>query len=201
MDYLTADTHFGHANIIKYSKRPFSSVEEMDRQFIENVNTWVGEKDRLFHMGDFAFKHALGVEDYLKKIRCKNVFLILGNHDKHLKQWEKELFAGCDKAETLNTISNGEKREIFLFHYSCRVWDKSHHGTCHAWGHSHGSLDDDPNARSMDVGVDNVARLLSADGVNLLPQDYRPISVDEFFGYTDKKNWKPIDHHGRDKEE
>ena len=40
--WFTSDSHFSHSNIIRYADRPFSSVEEMDQQLIENWNE-VGE--------------------------------------------------------------------------------------------------------------------------------------------------------------
>ena len=40
-----------------------------------------------------------------------------------------------------------------MSHYAHRTWDKSHHGSLHLYGHSHGTL---PGVgRSMDVGVDS----------------------------------------------
>ena len=35
MVYYTADLHLGHANVIRFDKRPFASVEEMDQTLIE----------------------------------------------------------------------------------------------------------------------------------------------------------------------
>ena len=32
--FIIADTHFGDKNIIKYEKRPFTNVQEMDHQLI-----------------------------------------------------------------------------------------------------------------------------------------------------------------------
>ena len=52
--FLVADLHLGHANIIKYCNRPFSSVEEMNDALISNWNNTIGEEDRVFFLGDFA---------------------------------------------------------------------------------------------------------------------------------------------------
>jgi len=35
--WYTADTHFGHENVMKFCDRPFSSVEEMDATLIANM--------------------------------------------------------------------------------------------------------------------------------------------------------------------
>ena len=52
--WLIGDTHFDHANIIKYCSRPFGSVEEMEEILIQNWNKVVGEEDKVFMIGDFA---------------------------------------------------------------------------------------------------------------------------------------------------
>lgn len=192
-EFLTSDTHFEHANIIKYSGRPFSSVEEMDEQLIDNINNNVGVDDHLYHIGDFA---RYDIEKFRKAIKCKHVILITGNHDRRLKSWHRNLFEGVYAYYELTTEVENQKIEIMMFHYACRVWNKSHHGTYHAYGHSHASLPEDPHARSMDVGVDSIARKLSPDGGKTLrPEDYRPISVLEFHNWMKVKEWKPVDHH------
>ncbi len=45
--YFLADTHFRHENIIKYTKRPFSSVIHMDKILIANWNSVVGPDDEV----------------------------------------------------------------------------------------------------------------------------------------------------------
>jgi calcineurin-like phosphoesterase family protein len=54
MNFFTSDTHYGHANIIKYSSRPFSSVEEMNDALVKKINDKVGVDDCLWHLGDFV---------------------------------------------------------------------------------------------------------------------------------------------------
>lgn len=52
--FFTADTHFGHANIIRYTKRPFETVAEMDATLVSNWNATVGPDDDVWHLGDVA---------------------------------------------------------------------------------------------------------------------------------------------------
>ena len=38
MVFFTADTHFDHANIIRFCNRPFATVEDMNEALIANWN-------------------------------------------------------------------------------------------------------------------------------------------------------------------
>ena len=76
--YIISDLHFSHKGIIELSKRPFSSVEEMDNILIENWNKVVSPIDRVYLCGDITLnKKSLSL--------CKNLnghkVLIKGNHD------------------------------------------------------------------------------------------------------------------------
>lgn len=151
----------------------------MDATLIQNWNAVVGPEDHVYHLGDFSFGPP---ENYLRRLNGR-IFFVMGNHDRGMKhtrqerQWNHKVTWLPDLAEV-----EVEGQKIVLCHYAMRVWNKSHHGTWHLYGHSHGSLPDDPNARSIDVGVD--------------VHDYRPLTFDEVAIYMAKKNWKPIDHHG-----
>ena len=75
--FMTSDTHFGHANIIKYCNRPFKSVKEMDNILIKNWNSVVSDEDIVFHLGDFSFER----KDSYKYRLNGDIILIKGNHD------------------------------------------------------------------------------------------------------------------------
>lgn len=80
MIYFTSDLHLGHAEIVGMSKRPFSSVEEMDEALIENWNSRVHKNDDVYILGDLIYKSARPPEEYLSRLRGKK-HLIFGNHD------------------------------------------------------------------------------------------------------------------------
>lgn len=174
--WFTSDTHFGHTNIIKYSKRPFETAQEMDEAMIRNWNDRVQPDDIVWHLGDFGFSDSARLQSIFDRLNGNKYFCI-GNHDKATRQVKGWKFFG-DYAEI--TV---EGQFMVLSHYAFRVWNRSHKGAYHLYGHSHGSLPDDPNALSFDVGVDC--------------HNYAPISFPEVQRIMKKKNFKPIDHHGR----
>ena len=82
--FLTGDTHFGHANIIKYTNRPFKSVSDMNYTLIRNWNQLVKPDDIIYHLGDFAFYSKIDAKKLLSKLNGFKI-LILGNHDKSIE--------------------------------------------------------------------------------------------------------------------
>jgi calcineurin-like phosphoesterase family protein len=184
MNYYTGDSHYNHRNIISYSSRPFANVEEMNEALVDGINGVVGERDTLYHLGDVAF----GLErhrrsqlesaiEFRKRIRCRHVILVWGNHDKRLKS-DLGFRAFFDRTGDLLEITDHFlKRKVVLCHFALVVYNASHHGqTLHAFGHSHGNLNswlDEhmPGHLAMDVGVDNAYKLLG---------EYRPFSSEEF---------------------
>jgi calcineurin-like phosphoesterase family protein len=73
-DFYTADTHFGSERTLKFSKRPFKSVKEMDETIIKNWNEVVSKDDVVYHLGDF------GNFDVLDRLNGY-IILILGNYE------------------------------------------------------------------------------------------------------------------------
>lgn len=181
-----SDTHFFHKNIIKYSNRPFSSVEEMNETIINNWNSLVKDEDIVFFLGDFIFGNAAQIKDILFRLKG-NIKIIFGNHDHPLKQFLKGIKNYPELEKRIEVLGdyaeikvNGQ--DITLTHYSMRVWNGSHRGAWNLYGHSHNSLEDDKNTRSFDCGVDC--------------HNYAPISLERVKEIMDKKDWKPVDHHG-----
>jgi calcineurin-like phosphoesterase family protein len=78
--FIISDTHFHHKNIIKYSNRPFKSVEEMDKEMIKKWNNNVGKEDIVIHLGDFG----MGSKNEIIELKNKlngTIILLRGNHD------------------------------------------------------------------------------------------------------------------------
>lgn len=188
--FFTSDTHFGHANIAgaKVSTwdkgyRIFNSVQEMDETLIANWNAKVKQFDTVYHLGDFAFCGPEPAERIRKRLNGV-IHLILGNHDKTALSIQNQAKAGSKPFASVNDVMEvkvGNQR-IWLSHYAHRVWNKSHHGVWHLYGHSHGSLPDDPNSKSFDCGVDC--------------HNYAPLSFDEVARIMNKKTFASVDHHG-----
>lgn len=81
VDYITSDTHFGHARISELADRPFATVDEMNTELIRRWNDTVGPRDMVLHLGDVAF--GLIVDSLLLTAQLNGrKFLVPGNHDR-----------------------------------------------------------------------------------------------------------------------
>ena len=155
MIYFTADLHLGHKNIIKYSNRPFSTVEEMDKTLIDNWNARVADNDTVYVVGDFALAPLAKVIEYIKKLKGFIVF-VNGSHDRWIADSKNGPFhpRAIILKDRLHEVKGilSEKKSIILCHYAMRTWPKSHYGSWHLYGHSHGNLPG--HGYSFDIGVD-----------------------------------------------
>lgn len=82
--FVTADLHFGHAGVCHFTDqndaplRPWDDPAEMDEALIENWNSVVGDRDRVYVLGDLAInRRAIPTVG-----RCNGrKVLVKGNHD------------------------------------------------------------------------------------------------------------------------
>lgn len=156
--FFTADTHFGHANIIRYCNRPFADVHQMDACLIERWNAVVSPSDTVWHLGDFTLGDNRAALNYRSRLNG-DIHLIWGNHDRSAVR-SSGLWASSSPVQELTL----DGHHIVLCHYAMQVWNRSHHGALHLFGHSHGALSN-PSPRSLDVGVDC--------------HDFRPVTLTE----------------------
>ena len=80
MIYFIADTHFNHANIIKYCNRPFKNTDEMNKYIIRKWNSVVKETDTVYHLGDVGFGKFEELKTLVESLNGRKI-LLRGNHD------------------------------------------------------------------------------------------------------------------------
>jgi calcineurin-like phosphoesterase family protein len=75
-----SDQHFSHNNIIKFSGRPFESVEHMNISMLQNYYNCVTDNDVVVFGGDIAFGSMDIARPMVSNLLGKKV-LVLGNHE------------------------------------------------------------------------------------------------------------------------
>lgn len=201
--FFTSDTHYSHSNICSGTTnwvgasnmtREFNVLEHMNQVLVDNINNMVGENDILIHLGDWSFGGFEKVQEFRDRILCKNIHLVLGNHDHHIernKEGIQKLFSSVQQYLRLEvrrplTKSMNEKFTFVCMHYPIASHHDMNQGVIHLHGHVHLP----PHLRigkgkSLDVGVDG--------------NGLEPISLDEILELMSKQPIKklelPKDHH------
>lgn len=207
--FFTSDTHYGHTNICRsvsnwrdengnvpiHQTRDFETLEQMNDKIVESINSVVGEDDTLFHLGDWSFGGYDNIEEFRNRINCKNIHLILGNHDHHIERNKgdiQRLFSSVHQYLRLQvSVMPGTKLyageiDLILMHYPIASWHNMNDSVIHLHGHVHLPPDKKlSQGKAMDVGV---------DGNNMVPY-----SLGEIMNIMDKqpiaKLSLPQDHH------
>jgi calcineurin-like phosphoesterase family protein len=186
MRWFTSDWHFNHQNIIPFANRPFwktitdpwgalgpvdsdvPDTDAMNKTLIDNFNDLVAVDDEAWFVGDLAMGERKISVPLFKQLKCRNLFLVPGNHDhchkmfpkwrNHVPLYEDAGFTIMDSQETL-TIA-GE--EVLVCHFP--YWGDSHfddrysglrpddEGQFLIHGHTHSP--EKQRGRQLHVGVD-----------------------------------------------
>lgn len=189
MIWFTADTHFGDERVMTLCKRPYGSVEQMNRALVNNINDCVGLKDELYILGDFASYMSLeGQVEAREAIFCENVHLVPGNHDRDWSKplpdqpgWQPFIVEPPIRRLKLDRAHGG--RWLVLSHYPIADWEGFGQGWIHLHGHIH--------ARGAEYNEHNRGERILRFDVGVDANDFLPVSEDEVLDFFDGVEWRP----------
>jgi len=196
--FITSDCHFSHKNLCRgvtgwrttdgkipiSSTRDFPTLDLMNDTIVNNINSKVGQDDTLIMLGDIAFGGFENITIFLDRLICKNIHLVLGNHDHHISNNRggiQDMFLSVQNYLEANI--NGEN--FVMTHYPFESWNGLNKGVIHLNGHVHLPASRKwGNGKKLDVGM---------DGNNLYPY-----SITEIVHMMDRREVRSEmvnDHH------
>ena len=180
--FLTADLHLGHKGVCEFLRndgsklRPWDNVEEMDEALIENHNSVVRPKDKVYYLGDIAInRKALPT---LARLNGEKI-LVRGNHD---------IFRLDDYTPYFKDVRGTHKLDKYILSHipihpdSIPHWCRANiHGHLHS-NHVMQNLGEDWSGDNV-YTVDKRYYCVSVENTN-----YTPISLDEINKIMEKIN-------------
>ena len=155
--WFMSDLHYNHENVIKFNRRPFENVKEMNWHIEQELITKVGPGDILFDMGDLFWKtDETTMKNVISLASPKEWYKILGNHDNYnvyRKSYIGTLFTLLSDILEINVDHEGRNYRLTLCHYPMISWNGKARGTLMIHGHCHGNIDN-INTESTDLRVD-----------------------------------------------
>lgn len=199
--YFISDMHFGDQSVMsKYDKRPFKTLNEMERVMIQRWNKRVSDNDRVYILGDMFHKSVSveKAESILSQLNGKKYYII-GNHEETVDQMRNEWFEKLivcrgysDSIIQLLSYKDTEVLkingwEVILSHYPMlankNTFNSNNKRTIHLYGHVHNSKEEKVVQFSKLVRMDsksNINKNLSVNVGCMMPyMDYTPRTLDE----------------------
>lgn len=182
--WLTSDLHFYHKNILKYTKRPYNTVEEMNQGIIDNWNSVVKEDDIVIVLGDLGFCGITKLIPLIKQLKGQ-IYVIQGNHDSDsvmLALYNEGIIKGYNRLRSITVTGDSEcpDQELTLCHFPMISWYNKEKGAWMIHGHEH----QQPETLSFspahyDVGLDKN---------NCFPISFEQLKIAITKQYVDSKN-------------
>lgn len=218
MIWFSSDFHYGHKNICRGisewpsrdgggNTRDFNTLEEMNDAIVNGINSVIQQEDILYFLGDWSFGGIENVWNLRKRIVCRTIHFVLGNHEQHIKKNTQIAIPATDRiildaldiiyerdSQNLNHVylqdlftSVNYYREIeidkqvfVLSHYPMEEWfEMDRKGGIMLHGHCHHTIDNCMiNATYKRMDV----------GIDW--KEFRPYSLEEILGIMNKRKLK-----------
>ena len=196
--WITSDTHYSHKNICRgvtnwrtkdgkipiESTRDFNTIEDMNSVIVDNINSKIGPDDTLIHLGDFSFGGFESIGQFLDRLVCKNIHLVLGNHDHHIKNNRENIHDRFLSVQNYLEVNIGGANFV-LSHYPLCSWNQLSKGAIQLHGHVHLPTNKKwGNGKRLDIGVDG--------------NNYQPYKLTEIVHMMDRREVRSEivnDHH------
>jgi len=217
MIWVTSDLHYNHKNLCRgvsswenneKTTRDFKTLEEMNDAIVNSINNCVKQDDELYFLGDWSFGGIESIYNFYKRVVCRNIHFIPGNHDNHIKndkvlpncKWGHHYNGFDDWFPTkdeptmkdapvcarqlfnylpeLTTITYN-KQLIVMCHYPIEQWEEMDKGSLMLHGHCHHNIDNcETNMKCRRMDV----------GIDW--KEFRPYSLDEILEVMNKREFK-----------
>jgi calcineurin-like phosphoesterase family protein len=126
----------------------------MNDVIVNTINGLVAQDDILIHLGDWSFGGFEMIEEFRNRIFCKNIHLILGNHDHHIERNKGDVQKFFTSVSHYTTLQVNE-HTFRIMHYPISSWDGMDKGIAHLHGHCHLPTHlRFGRGKRMDVGMD-----------------------------------------------
>lgn len=214
MIWFTSDTHYNHKNICrgtsewesKDSTRPFNTLEQMNNFIVNSINDYVQQNDTLYFLGDWSFGGIENIWNFRKRIICRDIHFINGNHDQHIKKnklleipkseeslvrkfipnFNIEFMFGSnlliEPQDLFTSIQNYFEIEInkqifVLSHYPIEEWyEMDRKGSIHLHGHCHHNIDN--------CELNTIYKRMD---IGIDWKEFRPFNIDEILRIMRKR--------------
>lgn len=173
MIFYISDTHFRDKKIFDKCKRPFSSLEEMEKTIINNWNRKVKKDDIVYVLGDIVKDGDYDALQIFKKLNGHK-HLIVGNHDGLILDEAVKLKI-FESIKYIDLIIDKD-RKVCICHYPLMDWIEFNRNGVLVYGHIHNKTPE--NSYAYKLMKDYYKKLPAYNcGVDVI--DFEPKTLDE----------------------